>query len=100
MVFHSDLDHTLIYSYKYDIGLHKRCVEIYQNREISYMTELSAELLNQVQVKVQAIRQVVVHKIQVLVMGQIRQVKVKHRPVQLRKIKQILMGKIRIKLLQ
>lgn len=52
------------------------------------------------QVKAQAIRQVVVHKIQVLVMGQIRQVKVKHRPVQLRKIKQILMGKIRIKLLQ
>ena len=52
------------------------------------------------QVKAQAIRQVVVHKIQVLVMGQIRQVKVKHRLVQLRKIKQILMGKIRIKLLQ
>ena len=52
MVFHSDLDHTLIYSYKYDIGLHKRCVEIYQNREISYMTELSAELLNQVRKQV------------------------------------------------
>lgn len=52
MVFHSDLDHTMIYSYKYNIGLHKRCVEIYQNREISYMTELSAELLNQVRKQV------------------------------------------------
>lgn len=51
MVFHSDLDNTLIYSYKHEIGLHKKCVEIYQNREISYMTDRSAALLKQVQKK-------------------------------------------------
>lgn len=51
MVFHSDLDNTLIYSYKHEIGLHKTCVEIYQDREISYMTDCSIELLKQVQEK-------------------------------------------------
>lgn len=51
VVFHSDLDNTLIYSYKHEIGLHKICVEIYQNREISYMTEVSAALLKQVREK-------------------------------------------------
>ncbi len=35
----TDLDNTLIYSYKHDIGPNKRCVEIYQGREISYITE-------------------------------------------------------------
>lgn len=49
MVFHSDLDNTLIYSYKHEIGPEKRCVEIYQGREISYMTNRSWELLKQVQ---------------------------------------------------
>lgn len=49
MVFHSDLDNTLIYSYKHEIGLHKKCVEIYQGREISYMTDLSWELLKKIQ---------------------------------------------------
>lgn len=38
-VLHLDLDNTLIYSYKHDIGAEKRCVEIYQGREISFVTK-------------------------------------------------------------
>jgi hypothetical protein len=45
MIFYSDLDNTLIYSYKHDIGTDKICVEHYQGREISYMTEKSYALL-------------------------------------------------------
>jgi hypothetical protein len=45
MIFYSDLDNTLIYSYKHDIGTEKICVEHYQGREISYMTEKSYALL-------------------------------------------------------
>lgn len=52
MVFHSDLDNTLIYSYKHDIGKEKTCVEIYQEREISFMTKKSFELLKEVREKV------------------------------------------------
>lgn len=48
MVFHSDLDNTLIYSYRREIGRGKKCVEVYQGREISFMTARSAELLRQV----------------------------------------------------
>ena len=39
IAFHTDLDNTLIYSYKHDIGPQKRNVELYQGREISYITE-------------------------------------------------------------
>ncbi len=52
MVFHSDLDNTLIYSYKHEIGPDKRCVEIYQGREISNMTNCSWELLQKIQQQV------------------------------------------------
>lgn len=52
IVFHSDLDNTLIYSYKHEIGKEKRCVEIYQGREISYMTRASYELLKRVRDKI------------------------------------------------
>lgn len=45
IIFNVDMDNTLIYSYKHDIGHHKRCVEIYQNRDISYITEKTQELL-------------------------------------------------------
>ena len=48
IVFHSDLDNTLIYSYKHDLGNEKRCVEIYQGREISFMTDKSFALLKEV----------------------------------------------------
>lgn len=46
IVFHTDLDNTLIYSYKRDIGRDKRCVEIYQGREISFVTQETNRLLH------------------------------------------------------
>lgn len=52
IVFHADLDNTLIYSYKHEIGRDKTCVEIYQNREISFMTDSSYQMLKQVREKV------------------------------------------------
>ncbi len=45
ILFFCDLDNTLIYSYKHEIGSNKRCVEIYQGREISFMTEQTYRLL-------------------------------------------------------
>ncbi len=48
IMFFTDLDNTLIYSYKHDIGMAKRCVEVYQGREISFMTEETYTLLNKV----------------------------------------------------
>lgn len=44
----TDLDNTLIYSYKYDIGDEKRNVEIYQGKEISFISELTYKLLEKV----------------------------------------------------
>ena len=35
----TDLDNTLIYSYKHELGNEKRNVELYQGREISFITE-------------------------------------------------------------
>jgi len=52
ILFNSDLDNTLIYSYKHEIGVAKRCVEIYQGREISFMTEKSYQLLLKISEKV------------------------------------------------
>lgn len=48
IIFHTDLDNTLIYSYKHDIGAAKRNVEIYQGREVAFITEKTYELLQQV----------------------------------------------------
>ena len=48
VVFHSDIDNTLIYSYKHDIGRTKVGVEIYQGRTISYMTLESYERLKKI----------------------------------------------------
>lgn len=48
MIFHTDLDNTLIYSYKREIGPCKKCVELYQGREVSFMTEYSYEKLREV----------------------------------------------------
>lgn len=45
IVFHTDLDNTLIYSYKHDIGKDKKCVEIYHNRQISFITQKTWEML-------------------------------------------------------
>lgn len=48
IIFHTDLDNTIIYSYKHDIGPRKRNVELYQGREISFITEKTYDLLKQV----------------------------------------------------
>ncbi|MBD5543827.1 MAG: HAD hydrolase family protein [Lachnospiraceae bacterium] len=48
IIFNADLDNTLIYSYKHDIGPAKRNVEIYQGREVSFITDKSYELLQKV----------------------------------------------------
>lgn len=48
VLFHSDIDNTLIYSYKHEIGSDKVGVERYQGRMISYMTSRSHALLKQV----------------------------------------------------
>ena len=52
IIFNSDLDNTLIYSYKHDIGENKRCVEIYEGREVSFLTDKTYELLKKVSKKV------------------------------------------------
>lgn len=48
VIFNTDLDNTLIYSYKRDIGADKRCVEVYQGREISFITQETFRLLGEV----------------------------------------------------
>lgn len=52
IVFNTDLDNTMIYSYKHEIGTDKKCVEVYQGREISFVTLKTYELLKRVQEKV------------------------------------------------
>ncbi|RDY31859.1 HAD hydrolase family protein [Lachnotalea glycerini] len=47
-IFNSDIDNTLIYSYKHEIGSNKKCVELYQGREISFMTQYSYERLHKI----------------------------------------------------
>ena len=48
IVFTTDLDNTMIFSYKHDIGENKICAEVYQGREISFVTEKTADLLKKV----------------------------------------------------
>lgn len=45
MILNADLDNTIIYSYKRDIGANKINVELYHDREISYITEKTYEML-------------------------------------------------------
>lgn len=47
-IFNSDLDNTLIYSYKHNIGEDKVNVEIYDGRQISFMTRKSYNMLKDV----------------------------------------------------
>ncbi len=47
IIFNTDLDNTIIYSYKHDIGQQKLCSEIYQGREISFVTSKTAQLLKE-----------------------------------------------------
>ena len=44
-IFCTDLDNTIIYSYKHDIGTEKINVEIYQEREISFASKKTISLL-------------------------------------------------------
>ena len=41
----TDLDNTIIYSYKHDIGNEKMNVELYKEREISFISNHTFELL-------------------------------------------------------
>lgn len=47
-VLHTDLDNTIIYSYKRDIGPSKLNVELYQGREISFITNKTYNLLKKI----------------------------------------------------
>jgi HAD superfamily hydrolase (TIGR01484 family) len=49
IVFNTDLDNTIIYSHKRNIGQNKKCVEIYEGREVSYMTHKTEILLQAIQ---------------------------------------------------
>lgn len=51
-ILHMDLDNTLIYSYKHDIGVNKITVELYDGREVSYMTEKTYGLLKKLRQKI------------------------------------------------
>jgi len=50
-ILHIDLDNTLIYSYKHDIGKDKINVEMYQGREISFLTENTYENIKKIKEK-------------------------------------------------
>lgn len=50
--FHTDLDNTILYSYKHDIGQYKSCVELYQGRQVSYITDKTCTLLQQLKEKI------------------------------------------------
>lgn len=47
-IFASDLDNTLIYSYKREIGTDKILAERYEGREVSFMTAYAHEMLDKV----------------------------------------------------
>ena len=51
MIFFTDLDNTLIYSYRHEIGTEKLCAEIYQGREVSFVTLKTWKLLKKVKEK-------------------------------------------------
>lgn len=52
IVFNSDLDNTLIFSYKHDIGPDKINVELYEGREISFTTRTTQKLLENINKKI------------------------------------------------
>ena len=52
LVFNTDLDNTIIYSYKHDIGNDKINVEVYEDRENSFITKKTERLLKEVNEKV------------------------------------------------
>lgn len=52
MVFYCDLDNTLIYSHRHEIGADKVGVESYQGEEISFMTQASVAMLKKLRKQV------------------------------------------------
>ena len=48
IIFNVDMDNTVIYSYKHDIGNEKKCAEIYEGREISFITYKTQEMLREI----------------------------------------------------
>lgn len=54
-LFHCDLDNTLIYSYKHDIGENKILVETKEEKELSYMTVFTYEKLQELVKKLEFI---------------------------------------------
>ena len=49
MIFATDLDRTIIHSSKFiDNTSHVKCIEILDDKEISYMSHLSIELINKI----------------------------------------------------
>lgn len=52
IIFNVDMDNTVIYSYKHDIGNEKKCAEIYEGREISFITYKTQEMLREISEKV------------------------------------------------
>lgn len=52
IIFNADLDNTLIYSKKHDIGRDKQCVEIYKGEEFCFMTSRSLEMLERINEKI------------------------------------------------
>lgn len=52
IIFNVDMDNTIIYSYKHDIGNEKKCAEIYQEREISFITDKTQKLLREIGEKI------------------------------------------------
>lgn len=52
VIFNTDLDNTIIFSYKQDIGEDKKNVELYEGREISFITGKTERLLKEVNEKI------------------------------------------------
>ncbi len=55
IIFNVDLDNTLIYSYRHNIGDRKICVELYEGREVSFMTDHTQELLKKISKRVRIV---------------------------------------------
>lgn len=51
IILHADLDNTILYSYKHDIGMFKKSVERYHERDISYITDQTFTYLKRVKEK-------------------------------------------------
>ena len=51
VVFHMDLDNTIIYSYRHEIGEDRLEAEWYNGRNISYLTRETCEMLNELKEK-------------------------------------------------